>query len=111
MNGQKFAPAFSALPPSLAVVCRGRRGRNLLLQFRHFPHPCGHAHDCMDAGGRATQEQLPRSGVSIPAQIQIYLNYGPKIIPALPPDPKSSHCSRGQLFLGVAYRGRSETLV
>jgi hypothetical protein len=24
MNGQKIAPAFSALPPSLAVVCRGR---------------------------------------------------------------------------------------
>ncbi len=23
MDGQKIAPAFSALPPSLAVVCRG----------------------------------------------------------------------------------------
>jgi hypothetical protein len=25
MYGQKIAPAFSALPPSVAVVCRGAR--------------------------------------------------------------------------------------
>ena len=47
MNGQKIAPAFSALPPSLAVVCRGGMDAN----------------DCMDAGGRVTQEQLPKSDV------------------------------------------------
>ena len=37
MYGQEFAPAIPALPPSLAVVCRERRGRNLLLQF-HMGH-------------------------------------------------------------------------
>jgi hypothetical protein len=35
--GQKIAPAFSALPPSLVVVCSGHRDAN----------------DCMDLDGRA----------------------------------------------------------
>jgi hypothetical protein len=39
MTGQRNAPAISALPPSMAVVCRVR-------------------HDCMDAGDRATQDAV-----------------------------------------------------
>jgi len=52
--------------------------RKLLLRFLHSPHPCGLAtpsqgwsmdrsvaDDCMDAGGRATQEQLPRTQMTL----------------------------------------------
>jgi len=37
MYGQKTAPAFSALPPSLAVVCRGRRALESFLTVPAFP--------------------------------------------------------------------------
>ncbi|BAO43145.1 hypothetical protein TBH_C0199 [Thiolapillus brandeum] len=37
MYGPKNAPAFSALPPSLAVVCHGRRALKMLPAFPAFP--------------------------------------------------------------------------
>ena len=43
----------------------GRMRLRAVIVKRSIPSPCkGEGYDCMDAGGRATQEQLPRMGVA-----------------------------------------------
>jgi len=71
-----IAPAISAFTTSMCFM--QEVDRKLPLRFLHSPHPCGLAtppqgwsmdrsvaDDCMDAGGRATQEQLPRTQMTL----------------------------------------------
>ncbi len=50
LKGRYIAPAISAFPPSL-VVKPERKAVSLRTET---------SYDCRDAGGRVTQEQLPR---------------------------------------------------
>ena len=55
MYGLKIAPAFSALPPSMAVVCRGRMAEIAPAIFLHFRRPwMGKCREGMDALERPT---------------------------------------------------------